>query len=529
MAPILLDRDMRASRENHPMHSRKRSPPIDDGSPRPKPRQILWHPLFALDPRDDASLQLQIRRSLVTAILDKHLRAATRLPSSRALSRHLGVARNTVTLAYRQLVDEGFIVAHARSGYVVSSDVADRIIAKASLRQDNTAASSVRPNWSTKLSGHFIDQRNIQKPPDWYTYPYPFIYGQSDPALFPTADWRECSRNALAVLAIRDWSADMIDGDDAMLIEQLQQRILPRRGIFVAADQIMITIGAQHALYMLAELLVRPGKIVGIENPGYPDARNIFTMRGAALRALPLTRDGIAIDESLADCGLVYLTPSHQCPTSSTLPLATREALLDHAERHDMIIIEDDYESELKFDGSPTPALKSLDRSDRVVYVGSLSKSLAPGLRIGYVVGAPELITECRALRRLMVRHPPANNQRAAALFLALGHHDALIRRLTAVLAERAAVLAAALARHVPELRFQQPRGGSSLWIEGPEGLDTRRLAEAARRAGVLIEPGDVFFDTPPAPCPFFRLGYSSIAANQIDTGIRKLAALLHA
>ena len=511
------------------MRLRRRSTLPDEGTPKPKPRQILWHPLFALDPRDDASLQLQIRRSLVTAILDKHLRAATRLPSSRALSRHLGVARNTVTLAYRQLVDEGFIVAHARSGYAVSSDVSDRIMTGTSSRSDNMAGSSARPDWSTKLGSHFIDQRNIQKPIDWYKYPYPFIYGQSDPKLFPTAEWRECSRNALAVLAIRDWSADMIDGDDAMLIEQLQQRILPRRGIFVAADQIMITVGAQHALYMLAELLVSPGKIVGIENPGYPDARNIFAMRDATLRALPLTADGIAIDELLADCGLVYLTPSHQCPTSSTLPLGTREALLDYAEHQDMIIIEDDYESELKFDGSPIPALKSLDRSDRVIYVGSLSKSLAPGLRIGYLVGAPELITECRALRRLMIRHPPANNQRAAALFLALGHHDALIRRLTSVLADRAAVLTAALVRHAPELRFQRPQGGSSLWIEGPDGLDTRRLAEMARPAGVLIEPGDVFFDAPPSPCPFFRLGYSSIAASQIEPGIRKLSALLHA
>lgn len=289
----------------------------------------------------------------------------------------------------------------------------------------------------------------------------------------------------------------------------------------------MITVGTQNALYMLAQLLTDRHSVVGIEDPGYPDARNILATRGAEIRALRLPIASPQNSAALSGCDLLYLTPSHQCPTSVTMTLSHRKSILDAASRHDLLIIEDDYESELAVHTDPMPALKSLDRSDRVIYLGSLSKCLAPGLRVGYLVGARELIAEGRALRRLILRHPPVNNQRASATFIALGHHDALIRRLASVLSERASVLTRALSAYAPELRFVPPCGGSSLWIAGPPAFDSRRLAELAQRVGVLIEPGDVFFASPPKPCPFFRLGYASIQLERIDGGIRRLSKLL--
>jgi GntR family transcriptional regulator/MocR family aminotransferase len=489
---------------------------------RERPAEQFWNQLIALGSRDDASLQIQIRRQLVAAILDGTLPAKVALPSSRNLATQLKVARGTVSAAYHQLADEGFLVARPRSGYVVVADIPGKCRAAPVESQGEGKG----PDWAALMGTRYSMLRNIQKPTDWYRYPYQFIYGQPDPQMFPTAHWRECSRAALAVLAIRDWSSDMIDGDDAALVDQLQRRILPQRGIFAGPEQIMITVGSQHALYMLAALLVGAGSIVGIEDPGYPDARNIFALRGAALKPLPVTAGSFSIDD-LAGCNVAYLTPSHQCPTSSTMALVQRRLLLDHAERHDMLIIEDDYESELNFAGAPSPALKSLDRSDRVIYLGSLSKTLAPGLRIGYMVGAPALIAEARILRRLMLRHPPANNQRAAALFISLGHHDTLLRRLKANLAARAETLTGALRKFAPSLAFTPPDGGSSVWVEGPAGLDARKLGQAAAEHGVLIEPGDMFFLAPPAPCPFFRLGYSSIPVERIEAGIRKFAGLL--
>ncbi|MGH8802122.1 MAG: aminotransferase class I/II-fold pyridoxal phosphate-dependent enzyme, partial [Casimicrobiaceae bacterium] len=171
--------------------------------------------------------------------------------------------------------------------------------------------------------------------------------------------------------------------------------------------------------------------------------------------------------------------------------------------------------------------LKSLDRSDRVLYIGSLSKTFAPGLRLGYIVGPRELIHEARALRRLMLRHPSAFVQRAYALFLALGHHDALLRRLARAYPARAAALREAVYAHLPETQVVPVTGGASCWVSGPAWLDTRALAEEAAARGILIEPGDVFFMSDNPPRNHMRLGFSSIEVDRIEPGIRELGALM--
>jgi GntR family transcriptional regulator / MocR family aminotransferase len=365
------------------------------------------------------------------------------------------------------------------------------------------------------------------KPADWQSYPYPFLYGQFDATLFPTADWRECCLKTLSVLDIRDWAPDQITRDDETLIQQIRARVLPRRGVWAAADEIVVTVGAQHALYMVADLLMREGTRVGIEEPGYPDARNIFASRTSQVVALWADRDGLPVDQALRGLDYVYATPSHQCPTGVTMPLQRREALLREAEGSDFIVIEDDYESENRFDGDPIPALKGLDRGQRVIYIGSLSKRLAPGLRIGYVVAAPALIAELRALRRLMLRHPSAFIQRAFALFLSLGHHDAQLRRLAVAQRERCAIVIDAMARHAPQCEVVPVTGGGSCWVRLPDGVQAEHLAQRASERGVLIEPGDVFFLADPPPQPHIRLGYQSIPAKEIEPGIRVLGEVL--
>jgi GntR family transcriptional regulator/MocR family aminotransferase len=188
-------------------------------------------------------------------------------------------------------------------------------------------------------------------------------------------------------------------------------------------------------------------------------------------------------------------------------------------------LIEDDYEIELGFDGRVQPALKSLDRSGRVIYVSSLSKTLVPGIRLGYIVASRELIRELRALRRLMLRHPAANNERSVGLFLAMGYHDALLRRLKQTYAERAPAVAAALATHLPDVEFRTVAGASSFWLRFPDGVDTRAVVVAAERRGVLIERGDVFFAASNPPRNYARLGFASIATERIEAGLATLAA----
>jgi GntR family transcriptional regulator/MocR family aminotransferase len=483
--------------------------------------QPLWSQLFQLSFRSKITLQAQIREMLVAAILDGHLPGGAALPSTRTLAHELGVARNTVALAYELLVNEGYLLTRSRSGHFVNPDMAAGRIAV----PPRAAGRAVEPvAWSGRVHGSVSGQRNIVKPADWQRYPYPFIYGQVDPALMPIAGWRECSLQAMSATEIRSWAGDRIDADDPLLIEQIQTRLLARRGVFATPDEILVTVGAQHALFLLATLLVDADTRVGVENPGYPDARNILCARTAHVAALPLDAHGLALSGELAGCEYVYVTPSHQCPTNVTMPLARRQALLDWAERHDRVLIEDDYEVELGLEGRAQPALKSLDRTGRVVYVGSLSKTLAPGIRIGFIVGSAELIREARALRRLMLRHPAANNERSAALFLAMGYHDALLRRVKQACAERAAVLADALGRHLPGAAFASVPGASSIWLSFGPGTDTRALAAAAARRGVLIEPGDVFF-AGGGPLGYARLGFAAIATARIEAGIALLAA----
>tara|TARA_R110001583_G_scaffold84108_1_gene221516 strand:- start:1611 stop:2252 length:642 start_codon:yes stop_codon:yes gene_type:complete len=209
------------------------------------------------------------------------------------------------------------------------------------------------------------------------------------------------------------------------------------------------------------------------------------------------------------------------------MPIERRYELLQKANEHDFVIIEDDYESETNFKSNPIPALKSLDKNDRVLYVGSLSKTLAPGLRLGYLVGPAEFIREARALRRLMVRHPAANNQRSVALFLERGYHDALIMTIMRAYEERWQAMGAALSEYMPESFVKPGFGGSCYWVKGPDGLDARLLRKEAADRGILIEPGDIHFQSDPPPLNYFRLGYSSITAERIGPGIKALAELI--
>ncbi len=498
--------------------------PEPDNSNR-KPAQPMWRQLIRLAPEEGTSLQNQLRRSLVTAILDGHIPHNRPLPSSRELSRQLGVARNTVVHAYQHLMDEGYLIAEERRGYFVNTELVNSRVSRA---PETVAGEQSFPDWASKFRVRPSQQRNLAPHlRDWRDFEYPFTAGQTDSAMFPINEWRECCRQSLGVRAITDWMPDSVDNDDAMLLEQIQNRILPPRGLWVSPDQILITMGAQNALYLLARLLVDGDDTVGIEDPGYPDARNIFEQRGCRLRPLTVDREGLLVDDALNGCNLIYCTPSHQSPTTATMSLQRRKQLLQMAADQDMLIVEDDYESELNFNGAPTPALKSLDSNERVIYVGSLSKTLAPGLRLGFMIGPPDLINEVRALRRLMLRHPPSNNQNAVAHFLALGHHDALVHRIATSYRARWQAMDSALAEFLPDSSSAPAFGGSAFWVKLPAGVIAADVARVAAENSILVVAGDPYFMNPSPSDAFLRLGYSSIPADQISPGIEKLASLI--
>lgn len=299
-----------------------------------------------------------------------------------------------------------------------------------------------------------------------------------------------------------------------------------RAGIFAGADEVMVTIGSQQALSLLTQLLVGRHTPAGIEDPCYPDIRNMLGLATVDLALLTVDRHGVVPDAVFAGRAITFVTVGHQCPTTAVMPLERRRALLDAARLHDIVLVEDDYEADLSLEGE-IPSLKSLDADGRVIYVGSFSKVLAPGLRIGYVVAPRTVIAELRVLRRLMLRHPPSNNQRATAMFVALGHYRSHLRRTAGVLEERAARIDGLLPRLLPGCRWRRDPGATSFWVEGPQGLDARDLTDRARARGVLIEPGDIFFSDPQAGRACFRLGFTSIRTDRIEEGLTRLAGLI--
>lgn len=479
--------------------------------------------LFQLPDHQRGTLQTRIQEMLVNSILQGHLEPDQPLPSSRKLARQLCVARNTVVYAYQHLVDEGFLVARERSGFYVNREILKgRVRAERPVQTDTPVV-----DWSRKLIATPDSMKRNTKPVNWRDYSYPFICGQYDQKTFPIADWRECSREAASVTAIHDWARDLEDQDNPELIDQIHKKLLPRRGVWAEPGEILVTIGAQQGIFIAAQLLLDGNRVMGFESPGYVDAENSFRVFTSKLKPLNVDGRGLVPDQDFADCDLVYTTPSHQYPTTITMPRERRQALLDAADRHDLLIIEDDYESEFNYVGEPTPALKSMDQQGRVIYIGSLSKTLAPGIRLGYMVAPAPLIRQARALRRLMVRHPASNNQYILARFLKRGYHDALISRLSHNLHQRWTIMGDLLEQYLPGGSRRPTFGGSAIWVEGPASLDSRELLARADQQGILFEPGDVFFHGQERPRHFFRLGFSSIPAEQIEPGIRKLMELM--
>ncbi|RMC32076.1 PLP-dependent aminotransferase family protein [Paracoccus alkanivorans] len=465
------------------------------------------------------TLQGRLMAAIVRAILESRARPGTRLPSSRLLARSLGISRMTVTLVYQELVSQGYLETLPRSGIAVAATVPHR-----RLRVSGTRQTGQPPDWRDWLSDHRLPRRVIRKPANWRDFRYRFIYGQADPDLFDHSAWRDCARRALGTRDFAALAADQYGADDPLLVDYICSNTLPRRGIHAQPEEVLVTMGAQNALFLAVELLGRADRLAVTEEPGYPDFAE--TLRRAQSPTIFLPVDGMGLNpaELPENTRLVIVTPSHHIPTGATMPLARRKDLIARAGGQNFLIIEDDYDFEMSYLAPPAPALKSLDDTGRVIYLGSFSKSLFPGLRIGYMVGPAALITQARALRSMMLRHPPSHLQRITAYFLALGHYDAHIVRLREALKNRRTALEQALRRTSLTIAGAPASGGSSVWIKGPEHVDSADLAEQLRPDGVLIEPGEVFFETPPPVCPYFRLGYSSIIERDIPAGIELIA-----
>ena len=464
----------------------------------------------------------RLRDAFTSLIEAGEMEGGEMLPSSRALADELGLSRNTVNRAYRELVAEGFVEAIDRVGYVVnnglgsaSSDVVDWV--------DDPPLPPL--DWDGRLGGIRFDAEDVTKPADWRSYPYPFVVGPG-PESFPTGPWTRAMRTALRKEHRGHSLHNLVDRDDPLLVEHIRKTILPPRGIEADRTEILVTLGSQHGIHLVAEALLGPGTRVGVEEPGYPDARDIFARQGAETVPVPVDDQGITVPNRMPDLDLLFVTPGRQFPTNVTMSIGRRRRILSMAARNGVVIVEDDYESEYCYSHQPPPALKALDSTDGVVYVGSFSKFLAPGLRLGFVVSDARLIDCLRRLRHNMLRHPPGIIQRTTALMIEAGDYGRVVRRHRRVLKSKWRTLTDALSELFP-WEVSPTDGGMSVWVEGPPDLDAAHLAVRARSRGVVIERGDTCFLSHPRPANFFQVGFAAIDSDAIRPGIERLAALL--
>ena len=477
---------------------------------------------FFLDNTTPGTLQTRVQQMIASGILSGRFEQGEKLPSTRKLAEYLGVSRITVSLAFTELQSNDYLISKDRSGFYVSKNAPPPPSFSEKIGVRDTV------DWSKMIGQRFSIENWPAKPKNWSSFPFPFIYGQTDPSLFDHSNWRQCALMALGAKDFSSLTSDYYDQDDIELIEFILRHSLPRRGITASTDQVLVTMGAQNALWLATQVLLNQRRTAAIENPSYPPLRDILDQSRCHVKAVNLDQYGLIPDQIPKETSVIFTTPSHQCPTTITMPLNRRQQLLETASKLDALVVEDDYEFEISSKKSASPALKSLDSDGRVIYVGSFSKSLFPGLRLGYLVGSAPFISEARALRASVLRHPPGHIQRTAAHFLRLGHYDALINRMAKQYSIRRSTMAAAIKKYQLEIAGNSsPEGGSSFWMKAPKDLDTEILAKSLMKNGVLIEPGKNFFAPPNQLENYYRLAFSSINEEKIEGGIKLVADLI--
>ena len=463
------------------------------------------------------SLCDQICEVISSAIISKALAADRPLPSCRELADQFGVSRNTVFAAYNKLIDLDFLVSRDRSGYFLSPQM---VGLKKLQKGQNTLARDAMPCSVSFPSNELMP---VVNPLDWGSYPYPFIYNQIDPDLFPVDSWRECARQALGRNKMPIWTSDSVESDSLQLVQQLRQRLLNTRSIYAEDDEILITLGSQNALFILGTIFSHFQKPIALEDPGFFGARNAFRLTGNELVGVPVDGDGIIPSQIPSDCQLVFTTPSHQFPTGITMSQSRREELLEAAVAKDFLIIEDDYEAEMNYFARSSPSIMSMDTTGRVIYVGSLSKTVSPGIRLGFIVAHRDIIREARIARGVMMRHPPTIVQEIVALFFQLGHYDAHLRKIERRYQKRWQAMEAALTKHLVMLKRTKSKGGTSFWLTGKEGFDASDLAVRLRAKGVLIDRGQDYYLNSNKK-QNFRLGFAYVPVSKLEDGVKIIA-----
>jgi GntR family transcriptional regulator/MocR family aminotransferase len=471
---------------------------------------------FALDPASGIPLHRQIYEQWRQGILNGRFRRGERVPSTRDLALTLAVARTTVTAAYEQLVAEGYLDSARGSGTFVCRELPDGLLRPR--RAPAPRSGSETPIRLSRYGAGLPETRSCVPPrrTGWLR----FSEWRPDLNEFPFPIWR-----TLLGRRLRAPDSQLFDYAESAtgyppLREEIAGYLARSRAVECTARQVLIVNGSQQALDLCARLLLDPGDEVAFENPGYQGAREIFTACGARLASAPLDADGMVATALIDRARLVYCTPSHQFPTGVSMSVTRRLELIEWARRRGAALLEDDYDSEYRYSGPPLPSMQGLAGGAPVIYIGTFSKVMFPGLRIGYVIVPPKLASAFDRAKWLTDRQTPLVDQATLADFLREGHLERHIRRMRRIYGRRRQVLVEALAKYFG-------KGATVLGDDAGMHVLVRFEDEAiARRAldnkVMLADSASYYLGA--APRNEFVFGFSSVNERAIREGIRRLA-----
>jgi GntR family transcriptional regulator/MocR family aminotransferase len=479
---------------------------------------------MALDATPQTRIGQRICEAIKAQIASGRLGPGARLPSTRSLAAEWGVSRTTVTAAYDQLIAEGYI--ETRQG-------ARTQVAQGLGRVEEPASAAGPSATSTRLSayGQRLEAFDLPSAVDRGLSVADFRYGDVAAVDFPKLAWKKAVGVSLLRRHGRLRYGDPYGSPE--LRAALQGYLWRARGLRCEADQIIVVNGSQQGLDLCARLLLDPQDRVLMEDPGYVLARQVFLASGAEVVPITVDREGMRTEE-LPAARLAYTTPSHQFPLGGVLSAGRRRELLAWAQRSGAYVIEDDYDSEYRFDIAPIPPLRALDDAGRVIYLGTISKTLSPTLRLGYLVAPPALSHALAKAKRLTDRHSPSLEQEALAELIGSGAYERHVRRVRRRNGERRAALLSALSTTMPDaVTVVGADAGLHVvaWLNQVPRADETGLIARARAAGLGIYPiAPLYAVDPPAAAPDSAglvMGYAGLEEPTIRRGVRMLRELL--
>lgn len=458
-------------------------------------------------PEDREPVFLALARTIIHEIERGRLKPGDPLPGTRALSRNLKLNRNTVDAAYHELAMQGWLVTEPSRGTFVATDLPDMALHP---RPQRPAAPAAKPAAAP--------QRGILRLSD----------GAPDVRLVPTTAFAQAFRRALASAAFISGGTYGDPRGSGKLRDALSSYLRDERGLTAASSDILVTRGSQMALFLAASAVADPGSLIAVERPGYPLAWSAFRAAGADVIGVPVDAGGIDVEalEKIARTNdrlrAIYVTPHHQYPTTVTMGVARRLRLLDVARRFGLVLIEDDYDNEYRFDGRPILPLAARAEDDLpIIYIGSLSKLLAPGIRLGYAVASPQILIRMADRREALDRQGDLPLEHALADLIEDGTIKRHARKARRIYHARRDLMARLLQeRLADDAQFALPAGGLAIWLRLNEGLSAETWAANAAKLGLSVMPG-IHFDLETArPAEAFRLGFAGLDERELNRAI---------